>query len=227
MRLAVASAPKRFRHIFLDAEGTLYVPKKGKSRWEFWANPSPRRALEFFELDNGVAEALPRLREAAETLCLVSLNDKEILDVLLEKFQAREWFDEVLLNGNKGEKISAYLADRGLRREDALMVGDMPSLDLYPVWRAGVEAILVNREYNRNARAERIRGLHELPSWLRLAELAERVGRPMVRLTTLDEFVDPPERPQPGAGRDEDETKSLIEPACESGFQAGMQEGAR
>ena len=183
-----AQKVRRFRHVFLDAEGTLYVPKNGKSRWEFWADPSPDAAVEFFELDKGVRESLEVLRGQVETLCIVSKNPKEILIALLDKFGIRHLFDEIMLNDNKGKLIAKYLYRKGLKRQDAVMVGDMPVLDLYPVRRIGVEAILVNRPYNSWARAERIKGISELPSWLKIADLAEEMGQRRSHIASLDDF---------------------------------------
>lgn len=180
---------RRFRHVFLDAEGTLYVPKHGRSRWEFWMNPSPDRALEFFELDEGVKESLAKVRQRADTLCIASRNSPEILNALLDKFGIREYFDAILLNGNKGRNISRYLSRRGLSKEEAVMVGDMPRLDVFPVKEHGVEAILVDRVYNRYADAERISGLRDLPAWLRLADLAEGIDKKTVRMSRLDDFA--------------------------------------
>jgi len=187
-----AHMSRRFKHVFLDAEGTLYIPRGGKSTWEFWADPSPRHAREFFELDEGVAEALSSLRCRVDSLCIASRNTKPILDALLDDFGIRDFFDEVLLNGNKGKQISKYLAERGYDRKDAVMVGDTPVLDLYPVRKAGVEAILVDRPYNRMVDAERIKGVRELPSWLRIADLAEH--RTESRNSTLDDFFEPSRR---------------------------------
>jgi len=181
---------KRFRHVFLDAEGTLYVPKDGRSRWEFWANPTPQQAVEFFRLDDGVAEALETLRNEVDTLCLVSRNTEPILTAVLEHFGIRDYFDSVMVNGDKGKRISRYLEEHGLSKDEAVMVGDMPALDLQPVLRAGVYSILVDREYNRWANAERIKGVRELPTWLRLAGIADDIGRSRVRVATLDEFSD-------------------------------------
>jgi FMN phosphatase YigB (HAD superfamily) len=176
----------KFKHVFLDAEGTLYVPRNGKSRWEFWADPSPEAALEFFELDAGVFEALVKLRERVDSVCIVSMNREEILDALLDKFGIRDFFDAILLNGDKGKRIAEYLDAHGFDRSEAVMVGDMPVLDLYPVRAVGVEAILVDRHYNRKAKAERIPGVSELPCWLRMADIAEA---PKSRAATLDEFL--------------------------------------
>jgi FMN phosphatase YigB (HAD superfamily) len=128
-----------------------------------------------------------------DSLCIVSRNSKPILDALLDDFGIRDYFDEVILNGNKGKQIVKYMAERGYDRRDAVMVGDTPMLDLYPVKKAGVEAILVDRPYNRQADAERIKGVRELPSWLKIADIAERDEGP--RNSTLDDFLDaPPER---------------------------------
>lgn len=176
--------------MFLDAEGTLYIPHGGRSTWEFWADPSAERAREFFELDEGVSEALVSIRERIDTLCIASRNSRPILDSLLEDFGIRDFFDEVLINGNKGKQIARYLDQYGLDRSEAVMVGDTPVLDLYPVRRAGMEAILVDRPYNRWADAERIKGVSELPAWLRIADLAE--VRRIPRNSTLDDFLGPP-----------------------------------
>ena len=149
----------------------------------------PELAKDFFRLDEGVAEALMSLRDKVDSLCIVSKNSKPVLDALLEDFGIREYFDEVILNGDKGRQISKYLNDRGYDRTDAVMVGDTPALDLYPVRKAGIEAILVDRPYNRGEDAERIKGVRDLPSWLRIADLAEKADGP--RATTLDDFIAP------------------------------------
>ena len=183
--------PRKFKHIFLDAEGTLYVPKGGRSRWVFWADPTPEAALEFFELDDGVYEALHQLRSQADTICLVSRNTEDILSVLLKKFGIGDFFDKIMLNGDKGKQIERYLRQNGLKKGESLMVGDMPSLDLYPVKRVGIEAVLVDREYNTWAKAERIKGLSDLPSWLKIADLVDDMERNRCRNATLDEFAVP------------------------------------
>jgi phosphoglycolate phosphatase-like HAD superfamily hydrolase len=181
--------PRRFKHIFLDAEGTLYVPKNGMSRWYFWARPTPEDAVEFFELDKGVIKALEKLRAEVDTLCLVSLNSEPVLDAILDHFDLRRFFDCVMVNGNKGHRIEKYLKERGLSKADAVMVGDTPALDLYPVIRAGVHSILIDRDYNQGHAAERIKGICELPSWLRMADIAESMFMERARIATLDEFT--------------------------------------
>jgi len=180
---------KKFKHVFLDAEGTIYVPRKGHTQYEFWAGETtPEKALEIFELDAGAAEAIRQLRKYAETLCVVSLNHRPILEVLLRKFGIWDAFDEVIVNGNKGKRIKDYLRSHNFRADQAIMVGDMPKIDLRPVWNAGIESILVDRYYNQGVPAERIRGIAELPAWLRIADLAENMSSPP-RVKPLDEFV--------------------------------------
>jgi phosphoglycolate phosphatase-like HAD superfamily hydrolase len=197
---------RRYKHIFLDAEGTLYVPKHGRSRWEFWANPSPECAEEFFELDEGVEDALRRLRKKAQTLGLVSWNSYPVLSALLRKFKVGDYFDCILVNGDKGKRIESYLARNGLKKDEAIMVGDMPKLDLYPLRKAGIEAILVDRDYNWYVKAERIKGVNELPDWLRIADLADRIEKDKGRNATLDDFLGSGEHHQR-------QTKRLIAPA--------------
>ncbi len=196
---------KRFKHVFLDAEGTIYVPKRGKSQYEFWSNPSPEAALDFFELDKGAAEAIRGLRRECETVCLVSLNPKPVLMALLQKFGLADAFDDIMLNGTKGQLIMDYLRKHNFRRDEAVMVGDMPRIDLFPVKVFGIESLLVDRYYNKWARAERIRGISELPAWLRIADLAESLS-PGPRVKPLDEFVSAYEL----SGRGDNKTNSMF-----------------
>ncbi|MCX6658178.1 MAG: hypothetical protein NTY62_05780, partial [Euryarchaeota archaeon] len=95
---------------------------------------------------------------------------------------------DIMLNGDKGKQIAQYLSRRGLRRDESVMVGDMPVLDLYPVRRLGIEAILVDRIYNSWAKAARIRGVSDLPSWLKIADLAEEMGHHRAYTASLDDF---------------------------------------
>jgi FMN phosphatase YigB (HAD superfamily) len=186
-----AEKPRRFKHLFLDAEGTLYVPKGKRLLWEFWAKPSPEAAVKFFELDKGVAETLKRLRDQVETICLVSRNSWPILSAILQAYGIEDCFDAIMLNGDKGKKIEQYLTKHGFSKAESVMVGDMPDLDLFPVLRVGVVSVLVDRWYNRMVRAERISGVAELPTWLKIADIADDLGRERCRNATLDEFAVP------------------------------------
>jgi FMN phosphatase YigB (HAD superfamily) len=180
---------KKFKHVFLDAEGTIYVPRKGHTQYEFWAGEhTPEKALEIFELDVGAAEAIRELRKAADTLCVVSLNPRPVLEALLRKFGLIEAFDEIMLNGDKGRLIRDYLRRHNYRTDQAVMVGDMPRIDLWPVKKIGIESLLVDRYYNQGVAAERIPGISELPVWLRIADLVEELS-PSPRVKPLDEFV--------------------------------------
>jgi len=211
----------RFKHIFLDAEGTLYVPRGGRSRWSFWSAPSPERAARFFKLDSGAIPALMTLRGKAETLCVVSMNDERVLQSLLRKFGIASWFDCIMVNGDKGDRIRQYLAERGLRKEDALMVGDMPKLDLFPLRNAGIEAILVDRPYNRWARAERIQGLRDLPRWLDGAGKRRVASGGRGRLATLDEYIRGGAARGPFAADDGPRAKRLIAVTASPGAGSG------
>ena len=203
---------KKYRHVFLDAEGTIYVPRKGHTQYEFWAGEhTPEKALEFFELDAGAAEAIRQLRNEVDTLCIVSLNPKPVLNALLAKFGIADAFDEVMIidefrvKGDKGHHIRDFLRKRGLRADQAIMVGDMPRIDFFPVKKLGIESILVDRYYNQGVPAERIPGLSELPAWLRIADLVESMS-PSTRVKPLDEFVTAYEL----AGNRDNKTKSPI-----------------
>jgi len=82
----------------------LYVPKNAKPHWSSGLTPSPDAAVEFYELDKGVLETLEALRGQMDSICLVSHNPEPILSALLEKFNIRHFFDENLLNGDKGSR---------------------------------------------------------------------------------------------------------------------------
>ena len=155
-----------------------------------------------------MVETLKTLRTQVDTICLVSRNSWPILSVILRKYGLETSFDEIILNGDKGKRIERYLAKHGLSKDESVMVGDMPTLDLFPVLKVGVDAVLVDRWYNRMVRAERIKGLSELPAWLRIADIADGMSKNKARIASLDEFE--PQANHDGASPDLTETKRLI-----------------
>lgn len=133
------------RIVFFDAEGTLYVPKKGKTFDDFWegGEHTLERALENFELNDGVIETLNELLTKGHKLVVISLHREDLLPDLLVQLGIREYFANVLVNGDKGEKMVEYLNKRGMPKEDALIVGDKYHIDIEPAQRVGIRGLLL------------------------------------------------------------------------------------
>lgn len=157
-----ASPPSPVRAIFFDAEGTLWEPRKGKTFADFWADPTESRANEVFELTQGCTVTLDRLTAAGIRLIVVSKHNKRILPGLLRLFNLDLYFEDVLINGDKGLRVREWLKGQGIPRSAALMVGDRADLDILPLEREGIRAFLVDTEYNQNDHGERIDGLQSL-----------------------------------------------------------------
>jgi len=144
-------------HVFFDAEGTLYIEKEGKSRKDFWANPTKERALEFFELEEGVGELLSKLKDRGLHVYVLSVHIEEILIHMLDMFGVLSEFEGVFVTTGKKDRVMAeLLRSNETDPSTVLMVGDLPTHDIYPMRKLGVKGILIDREYNRHAWGPRI-----------------------------------------------------------------------
>jgi FMN phosphatase YigB (HAD superfamily) len=134
------------RVVFLDAEGTLYIPKKGRTFDDFWegGEHTLERAMENFELNDGVKETLNELLKMGHELVVVSLHKEELLEDLLIQLGIRKFFAEVLVNGDKGVEMSKYLEEMNIPKENALIVGDKYDIDIEPAKRVGIRGLLLN-----------------------------------------------------------------------------------
>lgn len=150
-------------YLFLDAEGTLFLPKKGLSYLDFWdGERTLDKAKEVFELDPSTIKVLEELKRMGITMYIVSKHEEAVLPSLLEHFGIRKFFKEVLINGDKGLRIKKQAAADGIPLERCLMVGDMYSLDIAPCLREGIKCYLLDRKYNRKENAPRLKSLYEL-----------------------------------------------------------------
>jgi FMN phosphatase YigB (HAD superfamily) len=133
------------RIVFFDAEGTLYVPKKGRSFDDFWegGEHTLERALENFELNDGVIETLKELLKKRTKLVVVSVHKEDLLPGLLEDLGVREYFADVLVNGDKGDVMMKYLNDNNIPKENAMIVGDKYDIDIEPARRVGIKGLLL------------------------------------------------------------------------------------
>jgi len=144
-------------HVFFDAEGTLYVPKDGHSYADFWdGEHTLERAKKIFKLDNGVVVLLERLKKAGIPSYIVSKHREELLIELLEHFGILNYFDEVLVNGDKGDRIKEIAKSKKITLNNCTMLGDNYYHDVLPALRIGANAFIVDRDYNREARGPRI-----------------------------------------------------------------------
>ena len=159
---------KEIRYIFFDAEGTLYIPQPRKTTREFWeyGERTIERAKGFFTLDDGVRDSLEELKTRGYNLYVLSRHKKTLLEDMLRHFNIRHLFDDILVNGDKGVRIRECLSEIMANTEEALMIGDIPSLDVDPVNRVGVRCLLIDRKYNQASSCERISGIKELISRL-------------------------------------------------------------
>lgn len=154
------------RVIFFDAEGTLWTPRAGRTMKDFWDGPSLDKAKDVFQVEPGVHDLLARLKQEGHRLVVLSRHREHLLPGILKAFRLVTFFDDILINGDKGDRAAAWLHDRKIPREQALMVGDREDLDITPLKRAGIQALLVDRPYNKHVRAARIRTLDEVRQWL-------------------------------------------------------------
>jgi FMN phosphatase YigB (HAD superfamily) len=133
------------RIVFFDAEGTLYVPKKGRTFDDFWegGDHTLERALENFELNQGVEETLRELLKKGHELVVVSVHKPDLLPDLLRGLGIRKCFADILVNGDKGELMEEYLARKDVPKENAIIIGDIHRIDIEPAERVGIKGLLL------------------------------------------------------------------------------------
>ena len=165
-QIEMAKGSRGFDYVFLDAEGTIYIPRAGKSCERFWSEGDQTldRALTYFKPVENVQDILERIRRAGIKLVVVSKHRPRLLFGILDKFSLLNLFQDVLVGEDKGDLIASYLEERGLSKARVLMVGDTPSLDVEPVRRAGIRAVLISQD--RDGGGETLSSLEELLHYL-------------------------------------------------------------
>jgi FMN phosphatase YigB (HAD superfamily) len=136
---------KSQRIVFFDAEGTLYVPKKGRTFDDFWegGDHTLERALENFELNQGVEETLGELMKKGHELVVVSVHKPDLLPDLLKGLGIRRCFTDILVNGDKGELMEEYLDEKDVPKDLASIVGDIYDMDIAPAEKVGIRGLLL------------------------------------------------------------------------------------
>ncbi|TET90092.1 MAG: HAD family hydrolase [Methanomassiliicoccales archaeon] len=156
---------KHSRVVFFDAEGTLYVPREGKSYSDFWdgGDHTLKRATEHFELNDGVLQTLGVLIGMNCILVVVSTHRTELLPALLRQLCIREYFTDIVINGDKGENMMKFLKARGIPKERALIVGDSYLNDILPAERVGIRGFLLDEE-GKSGSGRTVRNIPEVVS---------------------------------------------------------------
>ncbi|MBI4451293.1 HAD family hydrolase [Candidatus Woesearchaeota archaeon] len=117
-------------------------------------------------------KVLDELRKAGFKLALVSNTCMNAVEPALEKFGLASKFDVVSLSYKTGllktdpEFFAEILKQLGVKKEEAVMVGDSFETDIEGATNAGIRAILVDRKNNREY-AEKITSLLELSEKLK------------------------------------------------------------
>ncbi|TDM00863.1 HAD family hydrolase [Macrococcus carouselicus] len=82
------------------------------------------------EIIEGAAETLKQLKEAGYTLAIVSADDTESMDLFVDKFNIRQYFDLIVTSDNsehqkpRKELMDEILTRVNISREDTVMIGD-------------------------------------------------------------------------------------------------------
>ncbi len=131
--------------VFLDAEGTLYVTKEERTYSDFWdkGEHSLERAIEHFRINDGVVETLQRLKDMEIEMVVVSKHNPELLPSLLEHLGISDYFTEIMINGNKGDKMMRFLKKRNIPKDEAVIVGDTHEIDIKPAQEVGIKGYLL------------------------------------------------------------------------------------
>ena len=115
---------------------------------------------------------LEQLKKDGYKLALIANTDCFSVEPILEKFELAKYFDVIHVsykNGllkNNPETFKIVLKELGVKKEDAVMVGDSFETDIEGAQNAGVRAILVDRK-ERKQYPEKIKDLTELNNFLK------------------------------------------------------------
>jgi len=149
--------------VFFDGDGTIWYPKltkyEKKPDW-IYENPQTRRdPKRHLELTPFAKETLTALKERGLLISLLSASPRQPAHanrVLREKvahFDLDGFFDEIHATQRyqacKGDYIVEILARRCLPKRSALMVGDNYDWDYNSAQEQGVDAVLIESQYQK------------------------------------------------------------------------------
>ena len=148
------------RIIFFDGDGTLWYPKKTKyTKHPVWLYKDKRfkNHLNHLIMTPSTLSTIKKLKKMGTITIVLSTNPhppKEadaIVNHRIKHFKLDELFDEVHAtreySGSKGEFMLKILKERKIHKSKALMVGDSYRWDFKPATEQGIDALLIESEY--------------------------------------------------------------------------------
>ena len=147
--------------VFFDGDGTLWYPRKTKDKEKsFWVYDLPgdhKKHCEYLMLRPHVVRTLRKLKRRGIVTVILSAHPHEtklayeVISHKVKYFKIDKLFDEVhpskVYIEAKGEMILKILKERGLKKKDALMVGDNYIWDCKSALNVGVDGLLVYTEH--------------------------------------------------------------------------------
>jgi FMN phosphatase YigB (HAD superfamily) len=154
---------KNKKIIFFDGDGTLWYPKKTKRQekphWVYKLGGTLDEQCEHLMMIPTVLATLKKLKKLGIVTILLSTHPhppKEADAIINHKtshFDLHNLFDEIHATrenrGSKGEFILRILKERGIAKNKALMIGDSYHWDYKPAKNVGIDALLIESEYQK------------------------------------------------------------------------------
>lgn len=148
------------RIIFFDGDGTLWYPKKTKyTKHPVWLYKDSRikNHTNHLIMTPSAFSTIKKLKRMGVITVILSTHphpSKEadaIIKHKIKHFELEELFDEVHATreyfGSKGEFMLKILKKRKIPKSKALMVGDSYKWDYQPAKKRGIDALLIESEY--------------------------------------------------------------------------------
>ena|SRR3989338_2538306 len=149
--------------LFFDGDGTLWYPESTKYAVKpHWVYLSPKTASDpnkHLMLTPTAVTTIKLLRQKGIITVLLSTHPRpsqEASRILHEKvrhFCMSELFDEIHVTqpheSSKGEFMMEILTRRNIPKKDALMVGDTYEWDYATAVRNGIDAVLIESQYQK------------------------------------------------------------------------------
>lgn len=151
---------KKKKIIFFDGDGTLWYPKKTRySRHPVWIYKDKRfkNPINHLIIAPTVLSTVKKLKKMGIITIVLSTHPHPpeeayaIINHKIKRFELDKLFDEVHATReytrSKGEFISDILKIRKIPKSKALMVGDSYKWDIEPALENGIDALLIESEY--------------------------------------------------------------------------------
>lgn len=146
--------------IFFDGDGTLWYPKKTKrAKHPVWLYQDKRfkNYTNHLVMTPSAFSTIKRLRKEGIVTVILATHPQPpkeadaIIKHKIKHLELKGLFDEVHAtreyHGSKGEFMLKILKIRKIPKSKALMVGDSYKWDIEPAKRRGIDALLIESEY--------------------------------------------------------------------------------